>query len=31
VIDEEQKVIYAEVLEVATDLPDFNAIAEAVK
>jgi peroxiredoxin len=31
VIDEEQKVIYAEVLEVATDLPDFSAIAEAVK
>jgi len=31
VIDEAQKVIYAEVLEVATDLPDFNAIAEAVK
>ena len=31
VIDEDQKVIYAEVLEVATDLPDFNAIAEAVK
>lgn len=31
VIDEEQKVTYAEVLDVATDLPDFNAIAEAVK
>ena len=31
VIDEDQKVIYAEVLEVATDLPDFNAIAKAVK
>jgi peroxiredoxin len=31
VIDEEQNVIYAEVLEVATDLPDFAAIAEAVK
>jgi peroxiredoxin len=31
VIDQEQKVIYAEVLEVATDLPDFSAIAEAVK
>jgi peroxiredoxin len=31
VIDEDQKVIYAEVLEVATDLPDFNALAEAVK
>ncbi|MGZ3820546.1 MAG: redoxin domain-containing protein [Mucilaginibacter sp.] len=31
VIDEEQNVIYAEVLEVAADLPDFNAIAEAVK
>ena len=31
VIDEEQNIIYAEVLEVATDLPDFNAIAEAVK
>jgi glutaredoxin-dependent peroxiredoxin len=31
VIDEDQKVIYAEVLEIATDLPDFNAIAEAVK
>jgi len=31
VIDEEQKVIYAQVLDVATDLPDFNAIAEAVK
>lgn len=31
VINEDQKVIYAEVLEVATDLPDFNAIAEAVK
>jgi peroxiredoxin len=31
VIDEDQKIIYAEVLEVATDLPDFNAIAAAVK
>jgi peroxiredoxin len=31
VIDEEQNVIYAEVLENAKDLPDFNAIAEAVK
>jgi peroxiredoxin len=31
VIDEDQKIIYAEVLEVATDLPDFNAIANAVK
>jgi peroxiredoxin len=31
VIDEEQKVIYAEVLDVATDLPDFAAVAEAVK
>ena len=31
VIDEDQNIIYAEVLEVATDLPDFNAIAEAVK
>jgi peroxiredoxin len=31
VIDEEQKVIYAQVLDVATDLPDFDAIAEAVK
>jgi len=31
VIDEEQNIIYAEVLEVATDLPDFSAIAEAVK
>jgi peroxiredoxin len=31
VIDEEQKVIYAEVLDVATDLPDFSAIAKAVK
>jgi peroxiredoxin len=31
VIDEEQKVIYAEVLDVATDLPDFDAIAAAVK
>src|ERR1700709_1224524 len=31
VIDEEQNIVYAEVLEVATDLPDFNAIAEAVK
>src|ERR1700712_4475569 len=31
VIDEQQTVIYAEVLEIATELPDFNAIAEAVK
>ena len=31
VIDEEQNITYAEVLEVATDLPDFNAIAAAVK
>jgi len=31
VIDEEQNIIYAEVLEVATDLPDFEAIAAAVK
>lgn len=31
VIDEEQNIIYAEVLEVATDLPDFEAIAEKVK
>src|ERR1700733_7118401 len=31
VIDEEQNIIYAEVLETATDLPDFNAIAEKVK
>ncbi|MEO6520926.1 MAG: redoxin domain-containing protein [Mucilaginibacter sp.] len=31
VIDEEGKVIYAEVLEKATDLPDFEAIAEKVK
>lgn len=31
VIDEYQKIIYAEVLESAKDLPDFAAIAEAVK
>src|SRR5882762_6311393 len=31
VIDEEQNIIYAEVLDVATDLPDFAAIAEKVK
>src|SRR5476651_479301 len=31
VIDEEQNIIYAEVLEVATDLPNFEAIAEIVK
>ncbi|MFI5136496.1 MAG: redoxin domain-containing protein [Sphingobacteriales bacterium] len=31
VIDEEQNIIYAEVLEKASDLPDFAAIAEAVK
>jgi peroxiredoxin len=31
VIDEAQHIVYAEVLEVATDLPDFAAIAAAVK
>ena len=31
VIDEDQKIIYAEVLENAKDLPDFKTIAEAVK
>jgi peroxiredoxin len=31
VIDENQNIVYAEVLESAGDLPDFNAIAEAVK
>lgn len=31
VIDENQNIIYAEVLENAGELPDFNAIAEAVK
>ena len=31
VLDEEQNIIYAEVLEKATDLPDFEAIAEKVK
>jgi peroxiredoxin len=31
VIDEDQNIIYAEVLEDANNLPDFNAIAEAVK
>lgn len=31
VIDEQQTVIYAQVLDVATDLPDFEAIAAAVK
>jgi peroxiredoxin len=31
VIDEEQNIIYAEVLESAGDLPNFEAIAEAVK
>ena len=31
VIDEEQNIVYAEVLENAGELPDFNAIAEAVK
>ena len=31
VIDEEQNIAYAEVLENAKDLPDFAAIAEAVK
>ncbi len=31
VVDEEQNIIYAEVLEDANSLPDFNAIAEIVK
>ena len=31
VIDEEQNIVYAEVLESAGDLPNFEAIAEAVK
>jgi len=31
VLDENHKVIYAEVLDVATDLPDFEAIAHYVK
>jgi peroxiredoxin len=31
VLDEEQSILYAEVLENAGDLPDFNAINEAVK
>ncbi|HEY8784054.1 MAG TPA: hypothetical protein VIM16_20670 [Mucilaginibacter sp.] len=31
VIDEDQNIVYAEVLEVAADLPNFDAIAEAVK
>ena len=31
VLDEEQNIIYAEVLENAGDLPDFEAIAEKVK
>jgi peroxiredoxin len=31
VIDEDQKIVYAEVLEVATNLPDFDAIASVVK
>jgi glutaredoxin-dependent peroxiredoxin len=31
VIDEDQNIVYAEVLEKATDLPDFTAIAAAVK
>ncbi len=31
VLDEDHKVIYAEVLDVATDLPDFEAIAHHVK
>lgn len=31
VIDEDQNIIYAEVLDNAGDLPDFNAIAEIVK
>jgi len=31
VIDEDQNIVYAEVLEDASNLPDFTAIAEAVK
>ncbi|HEY4324064.1 MAG TPA: peroxiredoxin [Mucilaginibacter sp.] len=31
VIDEDQNIVYAEVLDVATDLPNFDAIAAAVK
>jgi glutaredoxin-dependent peroxiredoxin len=31
VIDEDQNILYAEVLDVAKELPDFAAIAEAVK
>ena len=31
VIDEDQNIVYAEVLEVPTDLPDFAAIADKVK
>ncbi len=31
VIDEQQNIVYAEVLDVATDLPNFDAIAAAVK
>ena len=31
VMSEDQTIIYAEVLDVATDLPNFNAIAETVK
>lgn len=31
VIDENQNIVYAEVLDVAKELPDFGAIAEAVK
>jgi len=31
VVDEEQNIVYAEVLENADDLPDFDAIAAAVK
>jgi peroxiredoxin len=31
VIDEDQNIVYAEVLESAKDLPDFNAIAQATK
>jgi peroxiredoxin len=30
VLDENHKIVYAEVLESAGDLPDFNAIREAV-
>jgi peroxiredoxin len=31
VLDEDHKIVYAEVLDTATDLPDFNAIAHHVK